>query len=705
MLNHLNDVTFNDLSLTGGEANQSTYMNLTNSSPAIPANLASSSQQAPAQHRPYNERIPNQLHNQLQEPHSQGVKQQNQFPQPLRQAPPPPGAAVNPDEISDDSDFSDDWEDAQSVTQGNYAMETSQEAGAQYQNTLPQDGQYYTNVAEDPFDTSHIRCYDEPPIESPQDSRTYDRVANEAPVFQQGASSQPATNSGRISRANSEITNRHSPSVMMNSNLTRTTRTASGTNLGGVGGTQPTQTSVTSIPVTSMSCNTGGPLYSTSKPSTNLNCTTDLHRQGGALGSSAEDRLSAQIGRMWITSIGQPQNVNSVKPLSAPQGPTMPTGRELVPFSSPSSSSDTQPLVMSSALWSNRQPSTNVHSKYPGTSYPPVSKDAAQMSFHMAGASQQPQLALPPALTPTVSSTLPKLDPSFIAELEKSLGKDQASANTFNDRNKKVNNVSCVSSQPDKQITTIPALPPCPQQSSTRRSSFRQNLNTLPGARTQDHTSTSVSTTATTVNSAFSDLDILSSSRTLGLHTQQNIDTSQYFPKNAPAHPKLQQAARGPGGMTQTSFSPQQSAFMAHRLMGELFAPVEANMPTPALSNMNSVSARMQMNFNWQQRQQYHQQQQQQHLQNQQQYLQNQNQQLQQQHQMAQMGHLAAASSTTLPSHPQPGYTPHLPQGGPPSTQEQPPPQGTVLQSTLVLNPQVTVNYNQVSEASCHGTT
>ncbi|XP_050726057.1 activated Cdc42 kinase Ack-like isoform X2 [Eriocheir sinensis] len=683
-----------------GEANQCTYMNLTNSSPAISANLATASQRAPAQHRPYNnDRVPNQVHNQLQEPLGHGFKEQNQFPQPLRQAPPPPGAAIDADELSNhDSDFSDDWEDAQSVSQGNYAAENNQEVGAQYQNTLPQDDQYYTNVTEDPFDTSHIRCYDEPPIEAPQDGQAYDRVAEEASVFQQGAASQPTTNSGSISRANSEVTNRYSSNAAPNSNLIRTTRTSSGTNLGGVGVTQPTHTSVISVPTSSVSSNAGGSLYNNAKPSTNLNCSTDFHRQGETLSSSTEDRLSAQIGRMWITSIGQPQNMNSVQSFAAPQGSTIPTGQELVPFSSSSSSSfsATQPLMVSSAHWSNRQPTTSVHTRYPGAGYPPVSRDAPQMSFHMAGASYQPQLALPPALTPTVSSTLPKLDPSFIAELEKSLGKDQASANTFNDRNKKVNNVSCMSSQPNRQTSTIPALPPCPQQSSARQSSSRQNLNTLPGARTQEHTSTSATTTATTVNSAFSDLDILSSSRTLGLSTQQNIDTSQYFPKTSPAPSKPQQSARGPGGMVPTTYSSQQSAYMAQRLMGELWGPVEANKPTPALSNMNSVSAGLQMNFNWQQKQQYHQQQQQQYLQNQQQYLQNQNQQLQlqQQHQMGQPVTMSS-SSTTLPSHSRPGYAPHPHQSCPPSIQELPPPQGTVLQPTLVLNPQVTVNYNQ----------
>lgn len=664
-------------------------MNLTNSSPAIPANLAMASQHAPAQHRPYNnDRVPNQVHNQLQEPLGHG------FTQPLRQAPPPPSAVINADELSNyDSDFSDDWEDVQSVSQGNYAAESSQEVGAQYQNTLPQDGQYYTNVTEDPFDTSHIRCYDEPPIEAPQDDRSYDRAAEEVSVFQQGAASQSTTDTGSISQANNEVTNRFSSNAALNSNLSKTTRTSSGTNLGGAGVTQPTHMSMTSIPTYTASNNAGGSLYNHAKPSTNLNCSTDLHRQGGTLSSSAEDRLSAQIGHMWITSIGQPQNMNSVQSSTAPQSSTIPTGQELVPFSSSSSSfSVTQPLIVSSSHWSNRQPTTTVHTMYSSAGYPPVSRDAAQMSFHMAGASYQPQLALPPALTPTVSSTLPKLDPSFIAELEKSLGKDQASANTFNDRNKKVNNVSCMSSQPIRQ-TTIPALPPCPQQSSARQSSCRQNLNTLPGARTQEHTSTSATMTATTVNSAFSDLDILSSSRTLGLSTQQNIDTSQYFPKNFPPSSKPQQSARGPGGLAPSTYSPQQSAYMAQRLMGELWGPVEANKPTPALSNMNSVSAGLQMNFNWQQKQQY--------LQNQQQYLQNQNQQLQLQQQQ-QMGQpiTMSSSSTTLPSHSRPGFTSDPHQSCPSSTHELPPPQGNVLQPTLVLNPQVTVNYNQVSEAA-----
>ncbi|XP_063841302.1 uncharacterized protein LOC135089551 isoform X2 [Scylla paramamosain] len=730
------------IDLCAGEGNQCTYMNLTNSSPAIAANPGTSSHWSPNRQRKQGGPLPNQVHNQLQEPRSQVFHEHCELPQPEFSVP----AGGDVDEFSNNSDFSDDWDDEQSDSQENYALENSHEASSQYQNTEPGgsggfDGMeesaerqdYYSNVGEDPFDTSHVRCYDEPPLDTSHEENSSSvgitdqaSAVNRAP--QQNVSSQPHSESSSFTRAVSEDKNRLPVSV--SSSGYQTNRPAPSPNVpsGGAsyltsGRIEPSHMSGTSASTSSLVSKLVSSSRHSSRPSKNLNCSTDLQGQETPE-SRNEDRLSEQIGQMWITNIAQPEKMNTTLSHSAPQGSNIPPVRDLVPFTSPSSSSSSpsmsSSLVLSSSNWSNRQSMGNVPNRYSGAASSSVPREGAHVTLHMSGSALSPQLALPSPLTPTVASSLPKLDPSFIAELEKTLGKDQASANTFMDRNMKVNNVQSISSLPG----TVPALPPPQQPSTGRHSSSRQNFNTVMQQQTSTITTTTTTIntviTTTTINSAFSDLDVLSSSRTLGLASSHNIDTSQYFRKN-PTTQSLQ-PSRSSSMMAQSSqLAAHQAGFAPHRLSGMLWGTVEGSKPTPAISNMSSVAGGMQMSYEWQQKQQYLQQQQQ-YLQNQQhqqqqqylhnqqqqqqfylqsqqqphhQYLQNQQQQQQQQqqqHQMAQFTQQTVASSGPSINFPSQSRIPHSPQ----PAQESSPPQSTILQPTLVLNPQVTVNYNQV---------
>lgn len=134
----------------------------------------------------------------------------------------------------------------------------------------------------------------------------------------------------------------------------------------------------------------------------------------------------------------------------------------------------------------------------------------------------------PPSLKPK-ENNFPKLDANFIAELEKNLGKDQASANTFTSKEKQVTSPTLL---PDKvSMPTRPSQQGTPSYYQDSLSASQPNLRE-PLELGAVVTSKALTKPSVNVN-AFSDLDVLSSSRSLGLAPKENVDLAQYFQKEA----------------------------------------------------------------------------------------------------------------------------------------------------------------------------
>ncbi|XP_063610414.1 putative uncharacterized protein DDB_G0271606 isoform X2 [Penaeus indicus] len=695
------------------------------------------------------------LQNRVQTYENQGQEsQQNQQLQlPLQQqsqtgAPPVPAIYSNSfdtqDEPYDDfDDDSDEWDDdiqsvaddrysAENILHDKYSSQVSNHSHAglpiatasQVSNTQRfcesnATNEYYPNMTEgsDPFDTSHIRCYDEPPLEIP-DAQTLpantngseDYNVNNAMIMQ---NAKPSANSP-ANTYNSHDQTKNTIGSSLNSN-----------------DCSFSSSSVTSLPLKISQIASPNTCDSSSMPvradmpaatyrntegndmvvSTNMfpmihNNTSNMpgpsQTRDGHQVNNVRD-LNAQISNLWISTISQPQ---SVVPVTSSPVSSAIQNRQGHTIISPTSSS-----------WMNNEARDRGQNRQVAILQPTVAKPQPVIS-NLSPVSNQPgQLALPAPLTPTTVA-LPKLDRSFIAELEKSLGKDQASANTFNTSDKKMNNAvrgSFVSSPPavlnqsQRMASEVPALPP-PQQTSSSRSqqqlavsrlTSESQVVDLPGGRPSSHSQ--VNTESTNKNSAFSDLDVLSSSKTLGLLSEQTIDTGQYFPKTAHVRPFLQQPqttgqnmmrgmASGSIGnfatFPRTSGSTVQqnsivSAGSMHTDTSKFAESVSAQFqaverwshleegtkPTPAISNLNTIHPGFQMNYSWQQPSSYR-----------------------SQIQSSQTSSIHSASirpwNGQFQQHQQQSIHQH-------HTQQVEVPHSTVIQPTVVLSPQLTVNYNQ----------
>lgn len=693
---------------------------------------------------------------QTYENQDQESQQKQQLQQQLQQqsqtgAPPVPAIYSNSfdtqeepyDDFDDDSDEWDD--DFQSVADDRYSAENNLHdrysgqvsnhsheglptlSASQVSNT-PEicqsnvTNEYYPNMSEgpDPFDTSHIRCYDEPPLEIP-DAQTLQVNTN-------GSEDYNVSNAMSTERAQPSA---NSPASTYNShdqtkNTIGSSLNASDSSLSGCSvASLPLRISQMASPNTcdsslmpvradmlaTTSCNTEG-----NDMVVSTNMFPMIHNNTSNMPGSSQIRdvhqvnnvrdLNAQISNMWISSISQPQSVVPVT--SSPVSSTFQNRQEHTVISPTSSSS-----------WMNNEARDRGQNQQVAILQPTIARPQPVLS-NLSPVSNQPgQLALPAPLTPT-TVTLPKLDRSFIAELEKSLGKDQASANTFNTSDKKVNNVvrgSFVSSPPavlnqsQRMASEVPALPPPQQAASSRnqqqlavsRLTSESHVVDLPGGQRSSHPQ--VNTESMNRNSAFSDLDVLSSSKTLGLLSEQTIDTGQYFPKTAHVRPFLQQPQTTVGqnmirGMssgsignfatfprTSGSVVQQNSTVSAGSVHAntskfaeslsaqfqavERWSNLEGTKPTPAISNMNTIHPGFQMNYSWQQPSSHR-----------------------SQIQSSQTSSIQSASIRPLngqfQQHQQQSIHQH-------HTQQMEMPHNTVIQPTVVLSPQLTVNYNQVS--------
>lgn len=697
------------------------------------------------------------LQNRAQTYENQGQESQKnqQLQLPLQQqsqtgAPPVPAIYSNSfdaqeepyDDLDDDSDEWDD--DIQSVADNRYSAENNlhdrysgqisnhSHAGlpiataSQVSNTpgfceSTASNEYYPNMTEgpDPFDTSHIRCYDEPPLEIPDaqplpgntnDSEDYN--VNNAMIMQ---NAKPSANSP-ASTYNSHDQTKNTIGSSLNSSdcsFSGSSVASLPLRISQMASPNTCDSSLTPVradmPVTTYRNTEGNDtVVSTDMFPMIHNNTSHMPgpsqiRDGHQINNVRD--LNAQISNMWISSIAQPQSVVPVT--SSPLSSALQNRQEHT-IISPTSSS-----------WMSNEARDRGQNRQVAILQPTVAKPQPVLS-NLSPVSNQPgQLALPAPLTPK-NVALPKLDRSFIAELEKSLGKDQASANTFNTSDKKINNAmrgSFVSSPPavlkqsQRMASEVPALPP-PQQAASSRSqqqlavsrlTSESQVVDLPGGRPSSHSQ--FNTESLNRNSAFSDLDVLSSSKTLGLLSEQTIDTGQYFPKTAHVRPFLQQPqttgqnmmrgmASGSIGnfatFPRTSGSAVQqnsivSAGSVHpdtskfaESVSAQFQAVErwSNMedgtkPTPAISNLNTIHPGFQMNYSWQQPSSYR-----------------------SQIQSSQTSSIQSASirpwNGQFQQHQQQSIHQH-------HTQQMEVPHNTVIQPTVVLSPQLTVNYNQVS--------
>ncbi|XP_042864453.1 tyrosine-protein kinase sid-3-like isoform X3 [Penaeus japonicus] len=684
-----------------------------------------------------------------QQQQQQQLQLQQQQQQPHTGAPPVPaiysnsfGAQEEPyDDFDDDSDEWDD--DIQSVADDRYSAENNlhdRYSGQVFNHSHPTTSasqvsstsvvcensatnQYYPNMTEgpDPFDTSHIRCYDEPPLEipdaqtpQPDASGRGDYNVSKAQIMQ---NVKPTASSPASTHSSHDQTKNTSGSSLNASDCSFSGSSVASSPLGisQVASPSTSDSSVMSVRPSmpaATSCNTEGNnmVVSTDMfPMIHNNCLNmpgSSHIRNAHQVNNIRD-LNAQISNMWISSISQPQPVVPVT--SSPVNSTLQNRQEHTVIS-PSASSP----------WDRGQ-NRQVAILQPTVAKPPSNQPILST---LSPISNQPgQLALPAPLTPTTVA-LPKLDRSFIVELEKSLGKDQASANTFNACDKKVNNAvrgSFVSSPPaaltqsHRMTSEVPALPP-PQQVASSRSQQQLAVSRLvsesqavdlPGGRPSSQSQVNAETINR--NSAFSDLDVLSSSKTLGLLSEQTIDTGQYFPKTAHVRPFLQQPQatggqnmmRGMSSGTLGNFATfprtsgsavQQSSMVSagsvHTDTSKFAESISAQFqaverwsnleegtkPTPAISNMNTIHPGFQMNYSWQQPPSHR-----------------------SQMQSSQTSSIQSASirpwNGQFQQHQQQSihqqHAQHM-------QQQMEVPHSTVIQPTVVLSPQLTVNYNQM---------
>nr|XP_045606362.1 uncharacterized protein LOC123763283 isoform X2 [Procambarus clarkii] len=463
-----------------------------------------------------------------------------------------------------------------------YTNDKNSEKNDRTVNEMSNCSRNYSNTSEasDPFDTSHVRCYDEPPFESPDNSCSTNNSPcqsvlrgslSDTPMVNMSANISPLSESQPDSLTNNSLLD----NSVLSSSPSRVTLSQSP-----VIESLPTCTSKASVPLSVCPSSNSIGISSTVGMSHNLQAVKSLHNSfpssssqsgnmtvstqvfplisnnlsspsshlvQGIQESSCMKDLNAQISNMWISSISQSPPSSNLLPISLTQGtlsPRVEQSHTSTSFASPPSS-----------MWINQQ---MLHSNqgrqaaFPHTSttresllYPTQISTLPSVSTHNA------QLALPAPLTPT-TATLPRLDPAFIAELEKSLGKDQASANTFTGKDKKVNNSSrnsvtssfTASCQSDRQQSSqniqVPALLPLQQTPVSRQTSLAVAVTSVNECQNKFKPHTSVQLQPVSNNSAFSDLDVLTSSKTLGVLPQQIVDTGQFFPKTAHVRPFIQ---------------------------------------------------------------------------------------------------------------------------------------------------------------------
>lgn len=673
----------------------------------------------------------------------------------------------DPDELCDDFDDSDEWDDDTGSLEGDtYTEENNMAIGMQDKssnhasNCSTSDtvsgkkdvvvhetnvsSRFYSNIDEvpDPFDTSHVRCYDEPPIESPGNSCSVDKAPYQhppgtsltvGPMVNTFASVQRSNCSVPVSSAvnspgsvvisdassfsSSSVTN--TPAAASSSLLVCSERNSWNDSLA-MGIPQSSQAikslhnSFPSIP-SSDSCTMA--VSTQAFPMMYNSPVSESHMVKGTEEINSMEELNAQIRKMWISSISQSPSSNSLLPIS-PHVRSLPRdGRDLISTSSVTSF----PSERINRLMLHKNQGKQVAVLHPTISKESLLQHPTQLSSTLCSLSaKNSQPTLPVPLTP-VTAALPKLDPTFIAELEKSLGRDQASANTYTDKDEKVDNSlrnSVIRSptahyQSGRQHLTqnilVPALPPPQQTFGYRQTDRKHQENPAIATRLMNEgQNTGVSSFrekqsgTNSNNSAFSDFDVLTSSRTLGLLPQQIVDTGQFFPKTAHVRPFIQQPpVSSPsrrvfsdgslGNVSRTSgtegnFYPHSSmistgsvhtldtskpqAEVRNHLEERFSNSLQGTTATPAMSIMNSISPGFQMSCSWQQPEQ-----------------------------QVQLRHRGSGTSVTTNVFPCLEQQQHC-QSNNQQQQDEPVPKSSVLQPTVVLSPQLTVNYNQVSNVN-----
>ncbi|XP_066973940.1 uncharacterized protein Ack isoform X1 [Macrobrachium rosenbergii] len=703
------------------------------------------------------ENVPHSINNNLQAPQ-----------QHLSPAPAAPAVYSNsfgtPDESGDDFDDDSEWDDdiqsvggAESVAgverRENYSYSNNKEviygastSAVNIDNSGVDDSasvNYFNSEEPDPFDTSHIRCYDEPPIETPDTQSLQQEVDDEDTITAgtptlsspKGTSlsatsmiSSPTSTSNSYSSHNQSINSVSTTTPLcMSPALTSSSGPVNSSNSSvsfspSISNSPRSAASVTESPTVTFSykpisessphiscCGTPSAQTDNMTISTNVfpmlqnrvldsprGIVSEVSRETSTVGD-----LNTQISNMWINSVSSPRTSSSL-PLSPPSVSSVTQPKDEQP--------STSGTPTSSSAWSVRQgydPNRQVAILQPSVAKDFTPKNTHASSTLPSSAKQQRQLSLPAPLTPT-SATLPRLDPGFIAELEKSLGKDQASANTFSEKNKNTDSRLSNVVPSTTQSSHIPAIPPPQHYASSRQQSTAKCISRSE-SQSADSSGGRTSLRVTSEGekfsrmSAFSDLDVLSSSRTLGLVPQQMVDTGQYFPKTAHVRPFLQQqqmstsrdsslVPRSAVGGSLGNLGPA-SGNVAHHgsvfsaasvnalstnrfssltmntlsgVPGNWFQSLDGTGPTPAISNMRTSNASgFQMGYSTQALQ----------------------------HQPLQPSQKAQTES--------PATTQAWPSQGQSHSslnihQQVHLPPTSVIQPTVVLSPQLTVNYNQM---------
>lgn len=661
-----------------------------------------------------------------------------------RQAPPVPTIYSNSfgdtDEFCDDFDDDSEWDDDTESEECTYSAKNNMTIGShdQYVGSVNDKSSEIKNKAvnemheaSDPFDTSYIRCYDEPPYESPDNICTTNTASSQSVIRGSSAVIPTPNMSANTSLSSSQLnsqTNTSSPldnsvslsqSSTINSSLTATSKPSLpisvcpssesmgvSTTVGMSHNSQIVKSLHNSFHISSPSQSNSMAISTQVFPliSNNLN-SPDSHLVQSIQDSNCMRDLNTQISNMWISSISQSSSSNLL-PISTTQARLTPHTEQSHISTSLSSSPP--------SLYTNKQIVQKSQSRQEEFPQSAISRNSllhpTQISTVSSQSVHHTQLALPAPLTPT-KATLPRLDPAFIAEFEKSLGKDQASANTFTGKEKEVSNSLrnsatssfAASSQIDRQhlMQSIQAPSPSPPQHThgsrnTHLAVAAAPMNTCQNKVERDRRVHQLEPVIS--NSAFSDLDVLTSSKTLGLLPKQIVDTGQFFPKTAHVRPFIQYpptSTASLGGISSVNLGNQPQilgttgSLVQHNHMFSTesvctLAPMKppsevrntsderwpnqsANMrTTPAVSSLSSVSPNFQMSYSWQQPQQ--------------------------QVQFTQKSSSTSVSASVLPwceQQQHQNYHEQHQQSGPtiPSS---------VLQPTVVLSPQLTVNYNQM---------
>ncbi|RXG71889.1 hypothetical protein Avbf_01969 [Armadillidium vulgare] len=127
-------------------------------------------------------------------------------------------------------------------------------------------------------------------------------------------------------------------------------------------------------------------------------------------------------------------------------------------------------------------------------------------------------------------NAFPKLDASFISELEKNLGKDQASANTYKCEEKHIASPTLLPEKVD--YTSVPSKASASHIHEFNLSASQPNLRESVEISSSNVNSQALSKPKMNFTPPFSDLDVLTSSRTLGLSPKEGLDISKYFEKS-----------------------------------------------------------------------------------------------------------------------------------------------------------------------------